>query len=562
MRRRLLFLVLFFAGCQTEGTLVVQLRTDLVPGRDFVVAQTTLRPPGGTTATFDRSALDGGDWSGGVRAAEVAGLVPGRYRLTVAVRDAGGAVVLSRPASVEIDGGVAVVTVLLTRDCQGIACPAPDGDPLATACLAGRCVPETCVEERPEACAAPQCTTASDCPGADGECATRECTASGSCFLALSPDVCGDGTCGPSGRCRPASCGTFGGRRLAAGNGVTCVYAPGGPTECWGPNNGVTFGDMTTHPLPPTVVHPELVPQELWVSDAVFCGIDPTGELLCAGTDYSGELGNGPPIESHSWTAVPGVPPVTQATHAAIFRTSVCAIDGTQLRCWGSNSTGQLGQLPGTPDYVLDPLVVGGAWSRVSLNAFHGCGVQTDGTLHCWGSNVGGQLGLPMDEVLREPLQVGTDTDWADVLAGHDYTCGIKRDGRAFCWGQDYDGQLGDGPGELPRPEMPREVTVATGTRWVRLDGEERHVCGLRDDGSLWCWGNNELGQVGGPEATVEAPIQPQPGRRFADFVASREHTCALDTEGHATCWGINRDGQLPGFMGASTATPIDVCAP
>lgn len=166
-----------------------------------------------------------------------------------------------------------------------------------------------------------------------------------------------------------------------------------------------------------------------------------------------------------------------------------------------------------------------------------------------------------MDSLLRGPTRVGLDDDWVDVVAGIDFSCGIKADGRAFCWGQDYAGQLGDGPGGAGG-ETPREVTVGSGTGWSRLDADDRHVCGLRDDGSLWCWGLNDAGQVGGAEPMHEAPIEPQPGRRFVDVVAGTAHTCAIDAEGWVTCWGLNDDGQLGGFPGASSSSPVPVCAP
>ena len=42
-------------------------------------------------------------------------------------------------------------------------------------------------------------------------------------------------------------------------------------------------------------------------------------------------------------------------------------------------------------------------------------------------------------------MQVGTATDWTSLTAGWSHTCGLKTDGTAWCWGSGGEGQLGNG---------------------------------------------------------------------------------------------------------------------
>jgi len=76
--------------------------------------------------------------------------------------------------------------------------------------------------------------------------------------------------------------------------------------------------------------------------------------------------------------------------------------------------------------------------------------------------------------------------------------------GAAYCWGRGESGQLGVPPptstcpfdgGPLPCIRVP--VAANGGQRFTVLTGGGAHTCGLTDDGTAWCWGNNGFGQLG-----------------------------------------------------------------
>ena len=82
----------------------------------------------------------------------------------------------------------------------------------------------------------------------------------------------------------------------------------------------------------------------------------------------------------------------------------------------------------------------------VSTGLSHTCAVRNDdGRAYCWGSNEGGKLGIGIDNnnLYSSPERVGTDWDWKFVFCGKAHTCGIKEDGSLWCWGSNDGGKLG-----------------------------------------------------------------------------------------------------------------------
>ncbi len=72
------------------------------------------------------------------------------------------------------------------------------------------------------------------------------------------------------------------------------------------------------------------------------------------------------------------------------------------------------------------------------------------------------------------------------------------------------------------------------------------HTCGVRENGSLWCWGLNYRGQLG--TGTRKDQVQPRrvgDARDWETVSAGWVHTCATSLDGAAWCWGDNNFGQL-----------------
>jgi hypothetical protein len=131
------------------------------------------------------------------------------------------------------------------------------------------------------------------------------------------------------------------------------------------------------------------------------------------------------------------------------------------------------------------------------------------------------------------------------VTAGAFHTCARVRDGRLFCWGANDVGQLGTGGLGVDRPE-PRPVAGAL-TDWTAVEAGERQTCGRRTSGRLYCWGSNAYGQLGdGTLTSRPAPRLVVGGiTDWRTVSVAANHTCALRANGRVYCWGSNARGQL-----------------
>lgn len=99
-----------------------------------------------------------------------------------------------------------------------------------------------------------------------------------------------------------------------------------------------------------------------------------------------------------------------------------------------------------------------------------------------------------------------------------------------------FAGCHGETPTDPTLPSAtPAEVTAAAAlTGWRQVTPGQAHTCGLDADSLAWCWGWNELGQLGIGTTSVSEP-HPVPvdgGRRWRDIQSGAAHTCALNRGG------------------------------
>jgi alpha-tubulin suppressor-like RCC1 family protein len=211
--------------------------------------------------------------------------------------------------------------------------------------------------------------------------------------------------------------------------------------------------------------------------------------------------------------------------------------------------------------------------TAVDMGAFHSCAVLQDGRVHCWGANGSGGLGDGTTTNSLTPVAAAGITGAAEVSAGGFHTCARFPDGTLQCWGRNNTGQLGDPA--LRIEQSPRPVRVA-GITATAVTAGGFHTCALPGDGTVWCWGQNDLGQLGNgtsdPIPNSPSTFNPTPGqvRDIAGAVAISAggwHTCALLADGTVRCWGDNTWGQMgngatlvsPSPLAPITPTPTPV---
>jgi len=110
---------------------------------------------------------------------------------------------------------------------------------------------------------------------------------------------------------------------------------------------------------------------------------------------------------------------------------------------------------------------------------------------------------------------------------------------------------------------LKRAVVVTARTmHFIALStSQAAHTCGLTDDSVAFCWGANDLGQLGVPALLQSGtPIASADAPRFATVAAGATFTCATEGSGTVDCWGSSARGRLGAGSGQlSTASPVPV---
>jgi alpha-tubulin suppressor-like RCC1 family protein len=231
--------------------------------------------------------------------------------------------------------------------------------------------------------------------------------------------------------------------------------------------------------------------------------------------------------------------------------------------CWGWNYFGQLGNGRFEPSSVGVPVSGGLTFSALTAGASHTCGLTPSGAAYCWGANDLGQLGNGTTDSSAVPVPVSGGLSFSALTAGgsgvytrYGHTCGITADGTAYCWGYNEAGQLGDG--SINSSSVP--VAVLGGLKFAQLVGGEFRTCGLTADGVAYCWGWAEAGQLGnGSNDNTSVPVAVSGGLTFSTLGAGSEHNCGITRAGPTYCWGWNDFGQLGDGSNVSYFTPVRV---
>jgi alpha-tubulin suppressor-like RCC1 family protein len=252
-----------------------------------------------------------------------------------------------------------------------------------------------------------------------------------------------------------------------------------------------------------------------------------------------------------------------------------CALlaDGT-VKCWGSNEFGQLGvaatlgqtQVVGSQ---VQAVPLGGLPVKfIAAGGRHTCAVVTNGPadeVRCWGANDSGQLG--------QTLAIGTNSAAPSlafapgmaitmVAAGDAHTCAIDNSQVVSCWGSNSDGQLGDPttlPGSPANGKNKIPTAVGGGVSAEMLSLSMNTSCALAFTGDLWCWGLNDSAQLQtDPAGTPSTPNPRHISTNMQSAGLGRHQACQVDMSTNDwSCWGSNLSGELGVTTGLGTSTPV-----
>ncbi len=355
---------------------------------------------------------------------------------------------------------------------------------------------------------------------------------------------------------------------VATGRGHTCAILTSGQVVCWGNNFYGELGNGTNSPSKTPVSVTGLTDAKSISSNGEYttCAIRTGGQALCWGKNIAGQIGDGTKEDRNVPTPVTGLTDAKSISSGALH---TCAIrESGQAVCWGANEQRparrrQHHRAAHTRERErADRRQEHRGWAQPHL-----CGSRGGGEALCWGYDVGGVLGkgspgggfaVKVPGAVKGPGGSGTLGDITQVAVGETHSCALEEGGQMYCWGDNVFGRLGDDTTESKN--APVAVHDMADAKFISAGYASS--CAIRESGQALCWGSNAQGRLGdGTEAERHVPTA-VPGVGDAKYMSGKlGHMCAVRVSGETVCWGDNGSGQLGDGTEMNSLTPVVVVA-
>ncbi|MBW2255857.1 MAG: tandem-95 repeat protein [Deltaproteobacteria bacterium] len=375
---------------------------------------------------------------------------------------------------------------------------------------------------------------------------------------------------------------------IAPGSELTLALKQDGTVWAWGDDHGFLGDGAEEDRYTPVQVCDvdQTAPCSSHLSDVIAVGakyfgvaLKSDGTVWAWGEGYDGQTGNGTFDDAPTPVQVCDT---GETAPCGSFFTDVVAIavggyhalalkpDGT-VWGWGSNSAGTVGD--GTINHREAPVQVCAANQIAPCTSFltdivaisagnrHSLALGSDGTVWGWGANNHGRLGDGTEDQREVPVQVCAPGDTApctafltnvvSLAAGNEHSQAVKSDGTLWTWGSNEEGELGDGcVVDVDCADSWTPIQVGAETDWFAvLHGGSQQSLAMKDDATLWSWGDNGSGQLGDDSAFLEVPTRVGEADDWIAVSLVDNHALALREEGGGGttlwAWGENRYGEV-----------------
>ena len=255
---------------------------------------------------------------------------------------------------------------------------------------------------------------------------------------------------------------------------------------------------------------------------------------------------------------------------AAGAYTGYAVLSDGHVWAWGDDLEGQIGDRGPWSSRTI-PVEVQGLSSAIlavgGANSVYA--IRGNGTAWAWGDDSFGQLGTGSGSgVATTPQELTRLTDVVAMAASTSDGYALLGDGTVWAWGDDSLGELGGGgcgPAPAGRPDtclgssVPQRVPDLTEVVAIAAGGDS--VYALRRDGSVWAWGDDEFGELGDGVRRLDegAPVKV---RGLSHVVAIAAGSCsgyALLGDRTVWAWGRGDSGQLGDGSTSDRSIPVQV---
>lgn len=271
------------------------------------------------------------------------------------------------------------------------------------------------------------------------------------------------------------------------------------------------------------------------------CAIKQNGEVWCWGIATAlfaePELTQSPP------TRVEGLPEDQTIGEVVTSWDASCALTSDkEIWCWGRSNA--LGYDPNPEDsWWIAPTRIDGITDEVveiTAAAATYCARTVKGEVWCWGMRL---LGEDAMTPTPKPERLMSLSDVRSLGYGTTMgLCAIVGDGEVKCWGIGDTGQLGS---EDPMAGLVAPIAIPGLSGVTSVGTGAAHSCALTSVGDVYCWGNNDLAQLGREGASSVTPVQVANVSNVVDLSVSTTHNCVRRANDEIVCWGFNDSGQL-----------------
>ena len=188
------------------------------------------------------------------------------------------------------------------------------------------------------------------------------------------------------------------------------------------------------------------------------------------------------------------------------------------------------------------PLPPGKVKPQLVHSAMSALLLAPDGSLWGWGvltfppQKTPSLKAPPLNVISPVPLRIGADSDWSQAACGWNHTVALEEDGSLWAWGANGEGEIGQGNFTNSYSTPTR---IGADTNWTEICAGMIHNLALKNDGSLWAWGDNGFSQLGdGTTNNRSVPTRLGPGRDWKMIAADDASSFALKSNGTVWGWG------------------------